>query len=271
MLRVVCSGLAVAALLSIAGTGCVGAEEVRVGGTGSALGTLQLLAKAFSTRHPGIAVRFLPSLGSTGGVRAVGSGALDIAVTSRPLKPDELRLGLSEIEFGRTPFVIAVAASSPVLEISLAQLAAIYAGRQTTWPDGSLIRVVLRPPSDSDSETLKSFSGEIREAVSLAEQRPGLTLAVTDQDAADDLEKIPGAIGSTSLSLILSEQRGLRALKLDDRIPSAANLGRGAYPYFKRLFLVMRAKRSTYTDTFIAFVHSPEGRKMLTDSGLWLP
>lgn len=251
--------------------GIASADELRIGGTGAALGTMQVLAKAFNVKHPEMQIKIVPNLGSVGGIQAVASGAIDLAVSSRPLKEDELKLGATDFEYGRTPFVIAVGMKSSITEITRAQLAAIYAGQLVIWPDGSAIRLVLRPASDSDSEMVRNFSPEIRQALLLAEKRPGIRIPVTDQEAADDLEKIPGAMGSTTLALILSEQRKLRALKLDGKEPAAIHLASGAYPYFKRLFLVMGSKRPAAASVFLAFVQSPAGRKVLQDTGHWVP
>ena len=95
--------------------------------------------------------------------------------------------------------------------------------------------------------------------------------AGTDQDAADDLERIPGAIGATTLALIFSEKRKLRALKLDGKEPSAKHLASGAYPHFKRFFLVAGSPRPAAANAFLAFVQSPAGRKVLQDTGHWVP
>ena len=98
-----------------------------------------------------------------------------------------------------------------------------------------------------------------------------MRISVNDQDAAYDLEKIPGAIGPSSLALIVSETRALRALKLDGREPTPMNAASGAYPYYKRLFLVTGAKRSAAVERFVAFVQSPVGRKILASNGQWIP
>ncbi|TAK54514.1 MAG: hypothetical protein EPO22_15315 [Dehalococcoidia bacterium] len=98
-----------------------------------------------------------------------------------------------------------------------------------------------------------------------------MQFAVNDQNAANDLEKIPGAIGPSTLALIVSEKRALRALKLDGREPTLTNAASGAYPHYKRLFLVTGAKRSAAVARFIAFVQSPAGRKILAGNGHWTP
>lgn len=251
--------------------GGAAAEELRIGGTGSALGTMQLLARQFGASHPDIRVKIVPSLGSGGGIKAVAAGAIDLAVSSRPIDAAERMLGIAESEYGRTPFVLAVSSKSAVTAITVAQLADIYAGRLETWPDGSPVRPLLRPANDADTVLLSNISPEVRLGLALAAKRPGIRLSLTDQDAADDLERIPGAIGPTSLSLILSERRQLRALRLDGKAPTADNLASGAYPYFKRMFLVTGVKRSAAAETFIALVHSPAGRKLLADHGHWIP
>ena len=259
------------ALLLCGFHGIACADELRIGGTGSALGTMRLLGTAFGAGHPEIVVKVVPNLGSAGSIQAVAHGAIDLAVTSRPMKQDELKLGARELEYGRTPFVFAVSTKSGITETTLAQLAAIYAGRQAKWPDGGDIRPILRPAGDSDSDMVKSLSPEIAQAHALAEKRPGIRISNTDQDAADDLEQIPGAIGPTSLALILTEDRKLRALKLDGKEPTAKNLASGAYPYAKRLFMVMRNMRSAPANLFVAFVQSPAGRKVLVEQGHWVP
>ena len=137
------------------------ADEIKIGGTGAGLGTMRLLADAFARQVPEVNVSVPPSLGSSGGIRAVVGGALDIAVSSRPLKEDERKLGATEIEYGRTPFVFAVASKSKVTAITNGQLADIYAGRLVNWPDGTRIRLVLRPAGESDTAQVKSMSPDI--------------------------------------------------------------------------------------------------------------
>jgi phosphate transport system substrate-binding protein len=258
------------ALLVFAERGAA-ADPIRIGGSGSALGTIRLLADAFAKQDPEFRATTVPSLGSGGSIKALVAGAIDLAVISRSLKDDELKLGITGIEYGRTPFVFAVSARSKVTAITLRQLADIYAGKMAGWPDGTPIRVVLRPASDIDTDMVKSVSPEVGQALSAAEQRPGVAFSVTDQDAANDIEKIPGAIGPSSLALILSEKRPLKVLKLDGVDPTPKNIASSAYRYYKRLFLVTGAKRPAALQRFAAFIQSPAGRKILAQTGHWVP
>ena len=246
-------------------------EEIKIGGSGTALGTIQFLADAFARQNPDFRATLVPNLGSSGGIKALAAGAIDLAGTSRPIKADERALGLTEIEYGRTPFVFAVSAKSKVTAITLRELAEIYAGTMLSRPDGSPIRVVLRPASDIDTEIVKSMSPDLARALSAAEQRRGVALSLTDQDAANDIERIAGAIGPTSLALLISEKRALKALKLDGVEPTPRNIESGAYRYYKRLFLVTGAKTPASVQRFIAFIQSPAGREVLARTGHWIP
>jgi len=53
------------------------------------------------------------------------------------------------------------------------------------WPDGTRIRVVLRPVGDSDSDMVRSLSPEVKQAKTEVEKRPGMLFAVTDQESAE--------------------------------------------------------------------------------------
>jgi phosphate transport system substrate-binding protein len=232
---------------------------------------MQLLASEFRARNPEIQITMVLGLGSRGSINAVLDGAIGLAVTSRALEPSERRRGAVEIEYARTPFVFAVSAESSVSAITSREMAEIYAGKMTAWPDGSQVRVMLRPPRDVDTEMVRNISTEMRRGLLEASARPGVRVSVNDQDVASDIETIPGAIGPSTLALIVSEGRALRALKFDGREPSPVNAASGAYPYHKRLFLVTGERRAAEVERFIAFVQSFAGRKILLGNGQWIP
>lgn len=246
------------------------AESVRLGGTGSALGTMQRLAEAFGKIQPQFALAIVPNLGSGGGLRALGEGLVQIAATSRPLKPEEIAAGLSAVEYGRTAFVLATSKAG-VDGLSLGQIADIYAGRQSRWSDGTPIRLVLRPASDGDTALLGAFSAPVKEALAAAMSREGMVVAMTDQDSADGIERLPGGLGTASLALLRAEGRRLHPLAIDGVRPSVASVADGTYPHAKRMYLVTKGTPPHSVAQFLAFLDSPEGRRILTETGHVLP
>jgi phosphate transport system substrate-binding protein len=249
----------------------VAAAEIRIGGTGNALGTMRLLGEAFVRQHPEHKVTVLPSIGSSGAIKAVPRGSLDIGLSSRPLTAEEKATGTVDFEYARSPTVLAVSTRTAVKGVTREQLVAIYDGTMARWPDGSLIRPVLRQPGDDNTRQLKSLAPAMEQALAAANRREGLPFAVIDQEAADKIETIPGAIGVTALSLILSEGRALRGLALDGVEPSAANAAAGSYPLVKHFFLITRPEPAPPVRDFVAFLRSPAAREILARTGHWLP
>lgn len=249
---------------------CARAEEVKIGGTGAGLATMNLLADAYVKTHPDIRIDVLPSLGSSGGIKAVAAGVLQLAVSSRDLTDAERQQGLTAVEYGRTPFVFAVSLKNKASGLTLPQLVDIYSGKTVQWPDGVKIRLVLRPIQDADSEMMRNMSPAMEKAKKQAESRPGMLFAITDQETQDSIERIPGALGATSLGQIIAERRRLKALTLDGVQPTPPHLANGSYRYAKIMFLVMSPKTTPAAQRIAEFARSPAGREILRWTGYWV-
>jgi phosphate transport system substrate-binding protein len=255
----------------VCASGTALAEDIKIGGTGNALGTMRLLGDAFARNNPDVKVTVLPSVGTSGAIKAVPKGALDIGLSSRPLTDEERNLGVIGVEYARTPLVFSVSMRTHVWALSLDQVADIYSGKMVNWADGSQIRPILRQVGDDTTLQLKNISPALDKALSAAEQRPGMPYATNDQEAADKTENIPGALGVLALGLITSENRQLRTLTLNDVEPTVGNAVSGKYPHFKRLYLITKSDQSAAVRRFIAFTHSSAGREILIRAGNWIP
>ncbi len=243
------------------------ADSIKIGGTGTGLGTMKLMAQEFNKSRPDAQLIVTPSLGSTGAIRAVLAGALDIGISARPVTPEESKQGALARAYARTPLVIATGAKNNSAGLTLAQLVEIYSGKVTRWPDGSPIRIVVRPDADADTIAMRTFSAEMDRAITAALARKGLRMAATDQDNADALEKLPGSLGTTTLTQIVTEKRALRSLALDGVTPTLQSLAAGRYRYFKTLHLVTGRNPSSLAKDFVAFIRSPAGQAVLARSG----
>ena len=245
-------------------------ETIKIGGTGAALGTMKILVEAFQKSHHGVDLPIVPGLGSGGAKKAVLQGAIDVAVTSKAGSVPENVPGAVTTEYGRTPFVFATSKNNPIGGVTMQQILNVYSGKMIAWPGGRRLRLIIRPETDSDTEQLKGISSAMAEAVKSAQSREGIKMAMTDQDSADAIESIPGALGTSTLALILSERRALKALSWDNVIPTAGTIADGSYAHFKSFYMVTRPKPSEAAEKFIAFVLSPEGSKILTRLGHWV-
>lgn len=244
---------------------------IRVAGTGAGMALMKLLGARYEQQHPGAKVVVFPSLGSTGGIRAVADGKIDVACASRALSAAEAASGLREWALARTPFVLAVRATRPETDLGVAEAAERVAGRVRTWPNGDPVRVVLRPRSDTSHAQLAAFGPPMEAALAAAHAVPGAIIATTDQDCADQLERAPGALGALSLGQILTERRHLKPLALAGVQPSPEALAKGTYPHATVLRLVVRRERSgPDPSAFLRFLESRPAQELLRRNG-YLP
>ena len=256
----------IGASLAMAAVG-VHADSIKIGGTGTGLGAMKLMAQEFNKSRPDAQLIVTPSLGSTGAIRAVLAGAVDIGISARPLTPEENRQGASSRAYARTPFIIATGAKNNAAGLTLPQLVEIYSGQVSRWPDGRPIRLVVRPYNDTHTIAMRAFSAEMNTAITAALARKGLRMADTDQDNVHALENLPGALGTTTLTQIVAENRAIRPLALDGVTPTLQSLAAGRYRYFITLHLVTGRDPSPLAKDFVAFIRSPAGQAVLAGSG----
>ena len=249
----------------------VWAEQIIIGGTGNALGTMQLLANAYQARNSDINITVLPSIGSSGAIKAVPRGKIDIGLSSRRFKKAEFSAEASVIEYARSPTVIAVSNNLDVTNISIDQLSDIYNGKQTVWPNGDLIRPIIRQDKDDNTIQLKQLSPELENAINFAENRSGLLFASTDQETVEKIEKTPSSFGVTTLALILSEKRSIHSLTLNGVKPTKENCINGKYPIIKQFYFILPKNTPIYVADFIDFVNSPIGQNILETNGNYIP
>ena len=254
-------------VLLLAGAVSIGnaaAQTLRVGGTGTAIGMLQQVGAAFTTAT-GVKINVVPSLGSSGAIRALTDGLLDIAVPARPLKSDESAAGLLQVAVLRTAYVIATSHSNPG-GLKSTDIAKIFAAEKPAWSDGAPIRIILRPRSDTDTALLAELFPGMNDALEVARGRAELPTAATDQDNDALAERIPGSLVGTTATQIKTEHRDLHVVRLDGVEPTLANFESGAYRFEKKLYFVVPRNSAPEGRRFVEFLRSPQGVKALREA-----
>jgi len=242
-------------------------ETIRIGGTGTGLGTMTLLATAFQKKHREIKIRIMPSIGSSGAIKATAQGALDIGLNGRPLNEQEASLGLVVTEYAKTPFVFAVRKDVPIQSLSMDELVKIYKGEMQAWPDGEWVRVVLRPASDADTIIARGISPEMSAALDHALSREGMLMAATNQESNALIDKTSGSIGFSTLTQIVTENHPVKALAINGVEPGMNGSANKQYPFMKTLSLLTKPAAPPAVRRFIDFVRSQEGREILQKTG----
>lgn len=242
------------------------AESLVIGGTGSALGTMRHLAQGFAETDAQARIEVLPSIGSGGAIKGLLAKRIALGVIARPLTDQEKSQGLVEVASARTPVVL-VSSHRGELAFSTSQLVDLYSGRVARWQDGETVRLIMRPAVETDSKILSALSPEMSAAYASALLRPGMHVALTDQEAVDALESIPGSLGPTTLALLVSEKRTLQPLRLNGIAPQISGRANPDYPFYKPLYLVLRADAGALAQQFVRFIRSARGRAIIERNG----
>ncbi len=237
------------------------AEELPVVGTGDGIEMLQAVAARFRQMEPSIDVRIPPSIGSGGGIAAVGSGAARLARVARPLSEAERARGLAYLPVAKIPSAFFVHPSAGISRLDTAQLAAIYSGQISNWKEVGgtdlRIRVVRREDADSTLTALRANMPGWKN-IEITERSK---TAVSTQEAVESVRLTEGAIGFGPYSKILDI--GTTVLEVDGHHPSQPG-----YPSTGELAYVYRPDGlADDVSKFIAFSKTGEAAAIIRGFG----
>ncbi len=237
------------------------AGDLSVVGTGDGIDLLRALGAAYTADHPETNVIVPPSIGSGGGIAAVGSNKEVLARVARPLSDSEKEAGLVATPVFRLPSAFFVHRSAGVSSLSTTQLADIYSGKITNWRDvgGQDLRIKVVRREDQDS-TLLVLRQSMPGWKDLAITDKSKT-AVTTQDCIDTVKEVAGAIGFGPFTKALEME--LTVLKIDGHYPTDAR-----YPSAVTVaFVHKEATVTTDAKGFIGYVKAAKAKTVLTSMG----
>ena len=241
---------------------------LKVDGSTGAMPLVAALAKAYEAKTPGLRIEIGKGLGTKARIEALDAGTIEIAVASHGLKIDELHTqGMSVDEIARTPVVFAVNSSVTVTNLTQAQVCSIYSGALTNWKEAGgndlAIAARTRPDSEVDAEVT-------REGIScLKALKMPAAIKVMERggDMARELAETSGAVGMTTTTVADQSSGKIKALSLDATAPTEANVAAGTYRLVREVFLVVKANAAPAVKSFMAFVKSADGAKVIKANG----
>ena len=118
-----------------------------------------------------------------------------------------------------------------------------------------------------DWKSIFEHEAEWKKTMADLEAKQGMLVVATAQEAADRVEKTPGAITTSTINLIVTEKRAMKPLRIDGVAPSSKNVADGSYHYVKPVIIVTTPKAPPTVQSFVAFVRSPAGRDILVRTG----
>jgi len=237
------------------------AEELSIVGTGDGFVIVSALAKAFNDTHGAKTVLIPPSIGSSGGIKAVGNGQFALGRVARRIKDREKGYGLTYMAFAKFPIVFFVNESVAVDSLTTDQVVQIFAGNIKNWRevggDDEKIRVVRREDGDSSLQNLrKTLPGFGQIAITVKSKT-----TTTTQDNFAIVAELPRAIGFGPYPDAL--QSPVKVLRIDGKMPTAPG-----YASFTELALVYKAENMTgLVAEFIEFLKTDAARRVIRQYG----
>lgn len=247
---------------------CLATETININGSGSCLDMMKPIIAAYQKNNKNVRIIMEKPLGSSGAVKALLAGALDLVLSSKALKPEETAKGAKQQMYGVTPLVLIAEKHVRKSDLTTKELEDIYSGKTVAWPGGDVIRLVLRPNEDADTKILSELSPGMEKAIKAAKSRPGMIIAVTDPESYATVSITPGGLGATGLTSIIAEKLPVASLTLNGVVASPKTLASGAYPLSKEIRIVTNQKTSPATQKLINFLLSPQGRAIAGKTGV---
>ena len=235
---------------------------VATGGSTSVEKVIGALSEAFMEANPGVDVTYDPT-GSSAGVTGAADGTLDIGLSSRALKEEEISKGLKETTFALDGIAIVVNTENTAEDLSLEQIAGLATGEITNWsevggPDAPVV-LIGREAGSGTRDGFESIVGV--EDKCAYEQELTSTGAVLAGVAAN-----PNAFGYVSLA---SVDDAVKMVTVDGVAASEETVKDGSYKIQRPFVFATKEgeELSAQAQAFYDFALSEEAAELIAAAG----
>lgn len=226
-------------------------------------------AEAFKNKYSNLDIT-VKKTGSGDGAAALVDGRCDIAIMSRFMKEKEFR---KAVENGIFPVAHVVAMdgvcvvvhpSNPVKELTTQQVRDIYLGKITNWkqvggPDLKIVAI----SRDTSSGTFETFHKLVMKKKEMGSK---VEYVNSNPQAHARVKTTVGAIGYVGIGFLDSN---VKALKVDEVLPSRQTIATGQYPVARPLFMFTNGypKLGSMTYKFCTFYLTETGQEIIEAKG----
>jgi len=263
---------ALLAVIMTVGLSFTALKKITVKGSDTMVILSQKWAEVYMAKHPGTVIQVTGG-GSGVGLAALLNGSTEIANASRPIKPAEVQklkekfktAGI-EIPCAKDGLSVFLNKGNKVSELSIQQLRAIFSGKITNWKevggDDAKIRLYGR---ESSSGTFEFFREHVvnGDFAANVQTLPG-TAAIVNAVAKD---KYSIGYGGAAYAEGVKDCKVKKDAKSKGVLPTAATIKNKTYPISRYLFMYLKSKPTGETKAFIDWILSPEGQKLVVETG----
>lgn len=226
-------------------------------------------AETFMSMHPGVAV-YVEGGGSETGFKALAQGEVDLCASSRPIKPEEVRLlataynsvGMAHM-LAKDALIVYVHEKNPLQNLTLTQVRGIFNGSIHNWsqvggPDAP-VHIFIRPPN---SGTHLYFAEHVLDGDPYARDA---VVVPTNRAMVEAVRKELYAIGYGGSAFA----RGVAICRISGVAATEAAILDGSYPLTRYLYLYsVNAPRGS-VKRFLDWVLSEQGQQVVRNAGYY--
>ena len=258
--------------------GCIGfaftaaPERITVKGSDTMVILAQKWAEVYMKTNPGTAIQVTGG-GSGVGISALINGATDIANASRKMKNTEMAklkaryntLGV-EVACAKDGITVYLNPANKVKELSIKQLGEIYKGNIKNWKElGGADQEIKLYGRENSSGTYVFF----QENVVKGDYAPNCQTLPGTAAVVNAVKKDAYGIGYGGAAY--AEGIVICKVKKDDNSPAyeatAETIAKNQYPITRYLYMYLRNKPTGAMKSYIDWILSPEGQKLVVDMG----
>jgi phosphate transport system substrate-binding protein len=228
--------------------------HLKVAGSTSMQSLVEDLAQAYTERHQHVTIT-VEDRGSVMGIELVSQGQVDIGMASWK-EPEEASLWSTPIALDG--IAIVVHPQNQVEGLTLLQLQDVFFGRVWDWKDvGGQAGEIVTVSREDGSGTRAVFEDLVMKGKRVT---PTAVVMPSSQAVVEYVAEHPEAIGYVSMGYLSQE---IKALKIEEVVPTPKSVRRGEYHLFRPLFLITRQEPTGEVKGFIDFVLSPTGQSIV--------
>jgi phosphate transport system substrate-binding protein len=259
------------AVLAISATPVLAGVVIK--GSDTVLPLSQKEAEVFLEANPKVSISVIGG-GSGVGIAAMLDGTCDIAQASRAIKTKEKKQaeskGIHPVQtvIAKDAITVVVNPKNPVSKLTVEQIGKIFTGEITNWKDvgGEDMEIVVYS-RESSSGTYAFFRDHV---LGGNEYTSSALLAPATGAIVQSVSQTKGAVGYIGMAYMTESVKSLAVApeaggEYVAATPKTAL--EGTYPISRDLYYYTNGEPAGETKTFMDFVLSPEGQKLVAEVG----
>ncbi len=232
------------------------------GDDATADGVVDEVAQAWESSGHGHVV--MQPFNTASGLDAVSNGSADLAGSARPADGSAQNANLTFTPVAWDALVIITQASNPIRGLSLKQVHDIYYGKIHNWSEvggrnAPIDVYAVASPGDGVEYSLRSLLfGRGNQPVAAPR------LYVNTRKLQEGISLNPNGMGVATLTSIRGDAK-LKAVPIDGKPATVANIADGSYPLFTTLYLVTNpnGRKAAQAQAFVDFMQTEPGKAAL--------